>query len=122
MKELIGNECFNILDSKEYILFYFGATWCKPCQEILPKLLLLENELNDEIIKFFKIDIDKPENNLICEKCKIKVVPAFLIFKEREFLDRRKGNQIRKFFFCNLTFFVLRYTSPNFYTAPPLAP
>ena len=94
MKELIGKDCFNILDNKEYIFFYFGAKWCKPCQEILPQLEKLEGELNEKMIQFFKVDIDHKENSPICNKCKIKVVPSFLIFKDRNFLDRRKGNNI----------------------------
>ena len=96
MKELVGNECFTVLDNKEYIFFYFGASWCKPCQEVLPKLSIIENNLDKNIIQFYKIDIDKEENNLICDKCEIKVVPAFLIFKDRHFLDRTKGIQIKK--------------------------
>ena len=47
------------------------------------------------MIQFYKIDIDPEENKLICEKCKIKVVPAFLLFKERRFINRTKGNNIQ---------------------------
>tara|TARA_B100000470_G_C19603882_1_gene307873 strand:- start:12 stop:455 length:444 start_codon:yes stop_codon:yes gene_type:complete len=94
MKELVGEECFQILDNKEYILFYFGASWCKPCQEILPSMEDLIREYDQKIIQFYKIDIDNKENKLICEKCKIKVVPSFLLFKERTFINRTKGNNI----------------------------
>ena len=94
MKELVGKECFQILDNKEYILFYFGASWCKPCQEILPSMEDLIREYDQKIIQFYKIDIDNKENKLICEKCKIKVVPSFLLFKERTFINRTKGNNI----------------------------
>jgi len=94
MEELVGKECFQILDNKEYILFYFGASWCKPCQEILPSLKDLIREYDPKMIQFYKIDIDNEENKLICEKCKIKVVPAFLLFKERTFINRTKGNNI----------------------------
>ena len=94
MEELVGEECFQILDNKEYILFYFGASWCKPCQEILPSMEDLIREYDPKMIKFYKIDIDNEENKLICEKCKIKVVPSFLLFKERRFINRTKGNNI----------------------------
>tara|TARA_Y100000590_G_scaffold452452_2_gene595642 strand:+ start:2638 stop:3060 length:423 start_codon:yes stop_codon:yes gene_type:complete len=112
MKELIGDECFNILDNKEYIFFYFGASWCKPCQEILPSLELLINEFDEKKIRFYKIDIDNKENRLICNKCNIKAVPSFLLFKDRIFLSRTKGNDIDnikqmiiKELFPNLPFF-----------------
>ena len=94
MEELVGKECFQILDNKEYILFYFGASWCKPCQEILPSMEDLIREYDQKMIQFYKIDIDNEENKLICEKCKIKVVPSFLLFKERTFINRTKGNNI----------------------------
>ena len=94
MKELVGGECFQKLDNKGYILFYFGASWCKPCQEILPSMEDMIREYDPEMIQFYKIDIDKEENKLICEKCKIKVVPSFLLFKERIFINRTKGNNI----------------------------
>ena len=94
MKELVGKECFQILDNKEYILFYFGASWCKPCQEILPSMEDMIREYDPKMIQFYKIDIDNEENKLICEKCKIKVVPSFLLFKERTFINRTKGNNI----------------------------
>ena len=94
MKELVGEECFQILDNKEYILFYFGASWCKPCQEILPSMEDMIREYDPKMIQFYKIDIDNEENKLICEKCKIKVVPSFLLFKERTFINRTKGNNI----------------------------
>tara|TARA_Y100000590_G_scaffold425594_1_gene533758 strand:+ start:2290 stop:2733 length:444 start_codon:yes stop_codon:yes gene_type:complete len=94
MEELVGERCFQILDNKEYIFFYFGASWCKPCQEILPLMEDLIREYDPEIIKFYKIDIDNEENKLICEKCKIKVVPSFLLFKGRTFINRTKGNNI----------------------------
>ena len=94
MKELIGEECFRVLDNDEYILFYFGASWCKPCQEILPSMEELIKGYDSNIIQFYKIDIDHEENKLICEKCKIKAVPSFLIFRERTFINRTKGNHI----------------------------
>ena len=94
MEELVGERCFQILDNKEYILFYFGASWCKPCQEILPSMEDLILEYDPKMIQFYKIDIDNEENKLICEKCKIKVVPSFLLFKERTFINRTKGNNI----------------------------
>jgi len=94
MKEIIGEECFKILDNEEYILFYFGAEWCGPCQKVLPLMDDLIQTYDQNKISFYKIDIDNEKNRLICDKCKIKSVPAFLLFKDRTFIDRVKGGNI----------------------------
>ena len=94
MQEISGNDCFHALDNKEYVFFYFGATWCNPCNQISPKLMELSQEYDPNLIKFFKIDLDHKENKEIIQKCEIKVIPSFLIFKERTFLGRGKGGDI----------------------------
>ena len=91
MKEIEGDDCFRVLDNKGYILFYFGASWCAPCQKILPLMDELIKSYDETMIQFYKIDIDKKENELLCNKCQIKVVPSFLLFKERRFINRMKG-------------------------------
>ena len=82
MKTIQGDECFETLDLKQYLIFYFTASWCGPCQAIAPKIQELSDQLDPEKIRFFKIDIDEEENNEICDICKIKSVPSFLLFKD----------------------------------------
>ena len=94
MKEISGDECFNVLDQEQYIFFYFGAKWCGPCVKVAPELEKLSKTYDESIIKFYKIDIDNEDNQLISNKCQIKAVPAFLLFKERTFLGRDKGGGI----------------------------
>lgn len=94
MQEISGDKSFKVLSQDIYILFYFGASWCKPCQIILPLMDNLIQQYDKNTIQFYKIDIDLEENNLLCDKCKIKVVPAFLLFKGRNFINRTKGNNI----------------------------
>jgi thioredoxin 1 len=94
LTEISGEKCFEVLDDDKYIFFYFGASWCGPCQQVLPKLNNLSNNYDKNIIEFYKIDIDLEENKIICDKCQIKVVPNFLLFKGREFINRTKGNNI----------------------------
>ena len=85
MKEISGDDCFKVLDNNKYILLYFGASWCSPCQKVLPLMDNLINEYDSNLIDFYKIDIDRSENKTICDKCKIKSVPAFLLFNGRIF-------------------------------------
>jgi Thioredoxin domain-containing protein len=94
LQEISGDKCFEVLDNNKYILFYFGASWCGPCQQVLPKLEELSKKYDSNIIEFYKVDIDVEENKIICDKCQIKVVPAFLLFNGRKFINRTKGNNI----------------------------
>ena len=93
MKELIGDECYISLDSDNYVLFYFTASWCGPCQRILPDLIDLEKKIKSQI-DVYKIDIDEDDNNELCEKCIVKSVPSFLLFKKRNCIDRVHGAKI----------------------------
>ena len=96
MEEIQGDDCFRKLDLEQYVIFYFTASWCAPCQRIAPEIVNLSNELDETKIKFFKIDIDQEENNEICEKCEIKSVPSFLLFKNRNYLNRVQGANLEK--------------------------
>lgn len=94
LQEISGDKCFEVLDDDKHILFYFGAEWCGPCQQVLPKLSELSKKYDPNVINFYKIDIDREDNKTICDKCQIKVVPAFLLFKGRQFINRTKGNNL----------------------------
>ena len=95
MELISGDECFRILDIDEYVFFYFTAPWCGPCQQILPDLNELIKKLESFPIRFFKIDIDDSDNDELCEKCNIKEVPSFLLFRNRKFLSSTKGAAIQ---------------------------
>jgi len=95
MLEVIGDECFRVLDDTKLIIFYFTAAWCGPCQKISPKVEELSNKLNDKI-NFYKIQIDNDDNEEVCEKCKIKSVPTFILFKERSSLGIVNGADLEK--------------------------
>ena len=84
-----GDECFTSLDNEGYILYYFTASWCGPCQRIWEDFLKLTDSYPN--ILFFKIDISDDENNEICEKCKVESVPSFLLFKDRTYIERITG-------------------------------
>ena len=84
-----GDECFTSLDNEGYILYYFTASWCGPCQRIWEDFLKLTDRYPN--ILFFKIDISEDENNEICEKCNVDSVPSFLLFKDRTYIERITG-------------------------------
>mgnify|MGYP001267932722 CR=1 FL=1 len=105
MEVIVGDDCFKTLDLKQYIFYYFTASWCGPCQAIAPEIKKLSDELDPSIIRFFKIDIDEDDNNEICDTCKIKSVPSFLLFKDRTYLNQVSGadiNSIKKMILDNV--------------------
>ena len=81
-----------IIEQPEYLLFYFTASWCGPCQKIKPQIIKLKEGLQTNNIKFYMIDID--ENDTLCEKCNIKSVPTFILFKDKKEIGQCKGANI----------------------------
>ena len=81
-----------IINQEEYLLFYFTAKWCGPCQTIKPMILKLQEGLQTTNIKFYMIDID--DNDDLCEKCGITSVPTFILFKDKKEVGQTKGANI----------------------------
>ena len=94
MEVLSGDACFYKLDEPYYILFYFTASWCGPCQRVYPHLVELMETYDKNILQCFKIDIDDDENQELCEKLKIKSVPTFILLKDRNYIDQCQGANI----------------------------
>ena len=82
-----------VIQQEEYLLFYFTAKWCGPCQKIKPMILKLKDGLQTDKIKFYLIDID--ENDDLCEKCGITSVPTFILFKDKKEVGQTKGANIQ---------------------------
>ena len=93
MREIIDSD-ISELENDCYHLLYFTATWCGPCKRIYPLIQQLSDGLDETIIKIFKVDID--ENDELSEKLKIKSVPTFFLYKEKEYIDQCGGSDISK--------------------------
>ena len=92
MEQLNDNNKNTILEQSEYLLFYFTASWCQPCQKIKPNIIKLANGLTSNNIKFYMIDIDS--NDELTEICKIESVPTFVLIKNKEIINQCKGTNI----------------------------
>lgn len=82
----------SVINQEEYLLFYFTAKWCGPCQTIKPMIVKLQEGLNSDKIKFYMIDID--ENDELCDKCQVTSVPTFILFKNKKEVGQCKGANI----------------------------
>ena len=92
MEEITEDNIHEIIQQEEYLLFYFTAKWCGPCQTIKPMISKLKEGLTTDQIKFYLIDID--ENDELCERCKVTSVPTFILFKDKESVGQTKGSDI----------------------------
>lgn len=109
MKLISGDDTFRALDGEAFVFFYFTASWCGPCQRILPEILKLSEVIPEDKIVFYKIDIDDSDNDEICETCQIKSVPTFYLFKDRTFVSKVEGANIQGIYEmletnCNIKF------------------
>lgn len=79
-----------VLDSKDTVLVDFFATWCGPCQAMIPVLDELSRELPAGK-KIVKIDID--EASELAAKYGVMSIPTFKVFKNGEIAKEGLGMQ-----------------------------
>ena len=85
----------SICDNEEcYLLFYFTAKWCGPCQKIKPLLQKISDGADSSKLKVFMIDID--ENDDLAKKFNIRSVPTFYLYKKKELIGQTSGSDIKK--------------------------
>lgn len=94
MIEINNNDISFLKDKKSLILFYFTASWCKPCQKIKPMINKLSDGLDKTKVEIYMIDID--ENDKLALDLKIKSVPTFYLFYENNLIDNCSGADIIK--------------------------
>ncbi|MEG0775599.1 thioredoxin [Clostridium sp.] len=72
------------------VLVDFWAPWCGNCEMIAPRVDEISEELSDKI-DFYKINVDDNKKNL--SKYRIMGIPALMIFKKGELVDRIVGDK-----------------------------
>ena len=82
-----------IIKGEKPVLVDFYATWCGPCQTMMPVIEDVKNHFGSQL-RVLKIDIDK--NLAATTKYKVRGVPTFLLFKNGEVVWRSSGIQPRK--------------------------
>ena len=89
MKDITNYEEYKteISTGKSVIDFY--AHWCPPCRKINPKFEDWEPDFED--FKFYKLNVDIPENKKICKENKISCMPTFIFFENGKVTKVVKG-------------------------------
>jgi thioredoxin 1 len=78
----------DVLQNSKLTVVDFFADWCGPCRKLSPILEEVEQELIDKV-KFTKINTD---NNIdIAKEYQISGIPALLVFKNGELVERMVG-------------------------------
>jgi thioredoxin 1 len=77
----------DIINSEKPVLVDFFATWCGPCQMLLPVLNQVKESLQDRIT-IIKIDVDK--NQTLAQNTKFEV-PTMMLFQDGKQLWRQSG-------------------------------
>ena len=94
MIEIIDND-LSVCEGEEcYLLFYFTAKWCGPCQRIKPLLQKISEGSDPSKMKVYMIDID--ENDEIAKEFQIRSVPTFYLYKKKELIGQTGGGDIKK--------------------------
>lgn len=81
-----------VVNSSVPVMVDFYADWCGPCKAMAPVLETLCGEMNGDI-KIGKVNIDKTS---ISSNYSISSIPALLMFKDGQVVDRKIGLQNKK--------------------------
>jgi thioredoxin 1 len=78
----------DLINSDTPVLVDFFATWCGPCQMLMPVLKQVKDNMGERV-KILKIDVDK--NKELATQFQVRGVPTMLLFHNGKQIWRQSG-------------------------------
>lgn len=82
-----------IQESKKPVILDIYATWCGPCQHVLPIFEELERELGEQYV-FAKLNVDEARD--IALEYQVSSVPTFVFIKNNQVVGKLLGYQSKE--------------------------
>lgn len=78
----------DLINSETPVLVDFFASWCGPCQMLMPVLKQVKDNIGERV-KILKIDVDK--NKELATQFQVRGVPTMLLFQNGKQIWRQSG-------------------------------
>ncbi len=86
--ELSEKNFDDIVTGGKPILVDFWASWCGPCQFMLPIFDKLAKKYGDKIV-FARLNVD--DNQSVAARYDVYAIPTFIVFQDGKAVDRAVG-------------------------------
>ncbi|HSD05273.1 MAG TPA: thioredoxin [Nitrosopumilaceae archaeon] len=87
IQELTDANFDDVVSSDTPVLVDFWATWCGPCQFMLPIFARLARKF--KTIKFARVNVDDAQS--VAARYGVYAIPTFLMFKNGQVVDKAVG-------------------------------